>query len=79
MTNQTQPVDVAVNHLLNMVQNQLGNVLSLVETQAQLVSESLNYETDQYNELIDRIEKAESERDTLELKVIELTKEKRSN
>ncbi|NMV23347.1 hypothetical protein HKB23_13165, partial [Vibrio parahaemolyticus] len=43
--------------------------------QAQLVSESLNYETDQYNELIDRIEKAESERDTLELKVIELTKE----
>ncbi|MDF4897479.1 hypothetical protein P3584_27445, partial [Vibrio parahaemolyticus] len=38
MTNQTQPVDVAVNHLLNMVQNQLGNVLSLVETQAQLVS-----------------------------------------
>ncbi len=75
MTNQTQPVDVAVNHLLNMVQNQLGNVLSLVETQAQLVSESLNYETDQYNELIDRIEKAESERDTLELKVIELTKE----
>lgn len=76
MTDQTiQPVDVSVNHLLTMVRNQISNLGSLVETHASLVTESLDSEVEQYNSLVDALEKAESDKTTLEIKVKNLETE----
>lgn len=67
MTTQILPVDTAVNNLLRMIQAQLGNVQSLVDNQAVMISDSLNAESDQYNSLIDQLE--QSEKDFLDLQL----------
>lgn len=67
MATQILPVDTAVNNLLRMIQAQLGNVQSLVDNQAVMISDSLNAESDQYNSLIDQLE--QSEKDFLNLQL----------
>lgn len=74
MTDQTQSLDVALNNFLTMVQNQLSNTKALVETQSGLVAEALNVEIEQYNAICDQVEELQKKNDTLELKVINLTK-----
>ncbi|MGD6739696.1 hypothetical protein ACN08N_23735 [Photobacterium leiognathi subsp. mandapamensis] len=68
MTTSTISVDTAVNNLLRMIQSQLGNVQSLVDTQAVMISESLNTESDQYNRLIDQLDQSEKDFLALQLK-----------
>lgn len=56
MTDQNIAVDTAVNNLITMVQNQLGNVLSMIDTQVPLVNDALNADTDEYNAIIEQLE-----------------------
>ncbi|MGF1835851.1 hypothetical protein [Photobacterium sanguinicancri] len=74
ITDKCQPTDVSINNLLRMVQSQLSNVSSLVDTHTELVNGSLAQEADEYNALIHQLEEADTKNQTLELKVIELIK-----
>ncbi|PHX05464.1 hypothetical protein [Vibrio splendidus] len=72
MADQTQSLDVTVNHLLTMVRNQLSNLGSLVDTHATNVGESLDAELSDYNNMVQALEDADKAKVQLELKVIEL-------
>lgn len=75
MTDQIQPLDVNVNHLLTMVRNQLDNFGALVEKQANNIAESLDQERDDFNAMVDSLEKSYEEKVNLELKVATLEKQ----
>lgn len=66
------PVESAVNNALRMMQNQLTNTLSMLDTQAVAISESLKADGDQYNSLVDEIELRGNLITTLKLKIKEL-------
>ena len=53
--------DVAIQNFLSMLNNQLGNLNGMIETQAKLVEEGLNTDADDYNQLASDLENANSE------------------